>query len=123
MNGNYLLSEIRVQAAPADRSSGPTAVTLQQPIADYSQTSYGGWPVGAALDGQPATAWSIDPAEGRPHAALFHTVSMPDAAGDTELTVELVQGDREHTLGRFRLWATATPRPPCQPATVPPHGM
>ena len=53
VNGNYQLSEIRVHAAPADGSSAPTAVALQQPIADYSQTSHGGWPVAAAVGRRP----------------------------------------------------------------------
>ena len=31
--------------------------------------------------------------------------------GGTELSFELLQGDREHTLGRFRLWVTNVAKP------------
>jgi len=111
VNGNYQLSEFRVQAAPADRSATPAAVALRKPFADYAQTSHGGWPVAAALDGDPRTAWSIDPAEGAPHVALFPTAQPLGFASGTDLSFELLQGDREHTLGRFRLWVTNVAAP------------
>jgi hypothetical protein len=111
VNGNYQLSEIRVHAAPIDRSATPISVTLRKAIADYAQISHGGWPVTAALDGDPKTAWSIDPAEGAPHVALFETAMPLGFPGGTALSFELLQGDREHTLGRFRLWVTNVAKP------------
>ena len=111
VNGNYQLSEVRVHAAPTDRSAKPTSVTLHKPIADYAQASHGGWPIAAALDGDPKTAWSIDPAEGSPHVALFETAQPLGFMGGTALSFELLQGDREHTLGRFRLWVTNVAKP------------
>ncbi|MBM4089488.1 MAG: hypothetical protein FJ276_08675, partial [Planctomycetes bacterium] len=111
VNGNYQLSEIRVHAAPTDRSATPHFVTLHKPIADYAQASHGGWPIAAALDGDPKTAWSIDPAEGSPHVALFETTQPLGFTGGTTLSLELLQGDREHALGRFRLWVTDVAEP------------
>lgn len=111
VNGNYQLTEFRLQAAPVDGSAAPASKTLKNPIADCSQASHGGWPIAAALDGDPKTAWSIDPLEGSPHAAIFETAQPLGFASGTRLSFELLQGDREHTLGRFRLWATHAAKP------------
>jgi hypothetical protein len=110
-NGNFQLSELSVTAAPWDGSAPGAPVVLRDAEADYSQTGYGGWPVAAAIDGNPATAWSIDPAEGAPHVALFRTTTPVGSPGSTRLTVRIAQGEREHTLGRFRLFVTNAAAP------------
>jgi hypothetical protein len=111
VNGNYQLSEVRLQASSGDGSTAPVPVSLHKPLADYSQTSHGAWPITAALDGDPKTAWSIDPAEGSPHVAMFETAQPLEVASGTLLSFEFLQGDREHTLGRFRLWSTDAQKP------------
>ena len=111
VNGNFQLAEMRLRAAPVKESAPPAVVGLRQPMADFEQTSYGGWPIVAVLDGDTRTAWSIDPAEGAPHVAVFPTGEPLGFAAGTELTFELVQGDREHTLGRFRLAVTRVAEP------------
>jgi hypothetical protein len=109
VNGNFMLVELRLKAGPAD---GPSvAVALRDPVADFEQTSHGGWPVAATLDGNPKTGWSIDPQEGAPHAALFRTAAPVGPGGGTVLTVEIDTGEREHSLGRLRLWVTAAEKP------------
>ena len=70
-NGNFALRELSVALATRLGSeSAEVYVTdaplaLRNPAASYSQLSYGGWPVAAAIDGDPKTAWSIDPREGK----------------------------------------------------------
>jgi hypothetical protein len=103
VNGNFSVTGIRVKACPRGKPDQAVAVTLKNPKADFAQESYGGWPVTAALDGDPKTGWSIDPEEGQPHEAVFETEQPVGLEGGTTLTVELDQGDREHSLGRFRL--------------------
>ena len=89
------------------------ALALRNPQADFSQDSYGGWPIAAALDDDPATGWSIDPEEGRAHEAVFGIESPVGIDGGATLVVELDQGERGHSLGRFRLSVTAAkPAPP-----------
>jgi hypothetical protein len=91
-------------------------VTLRNPKADFSQTGHGGWPVSAAIDGDPKTGWAIDPEEGAPHMAIFETGKPVGFEGGTVLTFRLAQGDREHSIGRLRLSVTAAKPPLSLPA-------
>ena len=101
------------KAWPRGHAAAATAVVLRNPVADFSQESYGGWPVAAAIDGDPKTGWSIDPMEGLLHTAIFHLQQPAGVTGGTTLQFTLQQGGAapEHQLGRFRLSAT-TAKPP-----------
>jgi hypothetical protein len=113
VNGNFMLNDLRVEASPQSGTAGGTSVPVQlrNAKADFSQDSHGGWPVAAAIDNNPQTGWSIDPAEGLPHAAVFETDKPIGFPGGTRLTFTLRHGEREHNLGRFRLAVTAA-KPP-----------
>jgi len=111
-NGNFVLSEFSVRAAPLAEASRLMPVALQNAVADFSQESYGGWPVAAALDGNPATGWQIHPEEGQEHEAIFEAREPVSFPGGVKLVFILEQATpAEHTLGRFRLSATAA-KPP-----------
>ncbi|MGA0040884.1 MAG: DUF1553 domain-containing protein, partial [Pirellulales bacterium] len=128
-NGNFVLSEIRLEVHAADGSV--TAVPLANPSATYEQTGaagenpYGKWAVAAAIDGDakgPTWGWAVMEQVGRPHAAVFETVdalSLPEGAA---LVVHLDQNldNPHHTIGCFRLAATAAPRPVAAADAVPP---
>jgi hypothetical protein len=116
-NGNFALSEFNVTASPNGGSADADTKTirLQKPSASYSQESFGGWPVAAAIDGDPKTAWSIDPREGETQTAVFETaepVELPDG-GTLRFTLDqgYREGSADHTIGRFRLSVT-TAKPP-----------
>ena len=111
VNGNFILNEFRVKASPQNDPSAAVSVRLRNPAADFFQTSHGGWPAAAAIDGDASTGWSIDPAEGVAHVALFETEKPVDFDGGTNFLFALDQGEREHTLGRFRISATGA-KPP-----------
>ena len=113
VNGNYCLAGLRVQVHPRGKPEQAVAVTLRNPQADFAQESFGGWPVAAVLDNNPATGWSIDPEEARPHEAVFEFVKPVGYEGGTTFVVELDQGMNAHSLGRFRLSVTSA-------QTVPP---
>jgi len=100
---------------PARRAggSGPREATesgfsfRRETRADFSQESYGGWPIAAALDGDPKTGWSVDPLEGKPHLAVFEAEKPVGFPGGTMLEFVLQQGSPvDHNLGRLRLSAT-----------------
>jgi len=115
-NGNFALREFLVTAEPRRGQAAPAPVGLHRPAADFSQTGHGGFPIAGAIDGDPRTAWSIDPQEGFPHAAIFETKAPFGVAGGTALTFKLEQGylpplPGGHTIGRLRLSVTAA-RPP-----------
>ena len=105
-NGNFQLSDFRLEAARVGKLEQSAAVALKHAKADYSQTSHGGWPIEAAIDGDPRTAWSIDPLEGERHVAVFELGSAIESEVGAVLTVKLTQGERQHCLGRFRLSVT-----------------
>ena len=108
VNGNLALHGLRLFAGPG---SGSTPIAFAGAAADFEQAGYGGWPVSAAIDGNPKTGWSLDPCEGVPHVALFRTARpFGDPAG-TALTLEVEMGDRGHALGKFRVWVTSAPDP------------
>ncbi len=122
-NGNQVLNELRVTAAPKgapaksqlgepQRASGglPQLVVLEHAQADYSQP---GWDVSGAIDGDPATGWALDQQEGRDHVAIFECHDAVGFPGGTLLTFTLEQNfqDGLHELGKFRLSATTAKHP------------
>lgn len=112
VNGNFMLNDFRVETVPKNEPKAkPVAVVLRNPQADFSQQSHGGWPIAAAIDADPKTGWSIDPAEGLPHVAVFETEKPIAFPGGARLVFTLRHGEREHNLGRIRL-AVTTARPP-----------
>ena len=106
-NGNFALSEFTVTAAPVGKPADARPLRLHKPAASFSQGTYGGWPVAAAIDGDPKTAWSIDPCEGQSHTAIFELPArlVRIRGRRTTLTLTLDQGYKEgpadHTIGRF----------------------
>jgi hypothetical protein len=104
-NGNFVLSEIHLHA-------GSRELRFDSAVADYSQGSYGGWPVSAAIDGNRQTGWQVDPEEGSPHQAIFMLSEPAEIPADGALGVILEQATpRDHTLGRFRLSVTSAANP------------
>jgi hypothetical protein len=110
-NGNFSLLEFRLARTPAEAPAALLPVPLTHALASYEQQSHGGWPVAAAIDGIPKTGWSIDPHEGRQHEAVFELATPVDTAAGSLLTFSLEMGDRQHTVGRFRLAVTTAPQP------------
>jgi hypothetical protein len=104
-NGNFVLSELRVTAAPQSDPSKAQPVELTSASADFSQE---GWPVANAIDGNSATGWAIMPSFGKRHAAAFALKSPVKFDGGAILTFTLDQQypDGKHLLGKFRLSAT-----------------
>jgi hypothetical protein len=119
INGNFQLTDFRVEAARIGKPEQSTAVGVTSAKADFSQTSHGGWPIEAAIDDDPRTAWSIDPLEGEPHVAVFGLAKPIESEDGTVLTVKLAQGERQHGIGRFRLSVTDTAPPVSLPFVHP----
>jgi hypothetical protein len=120
-NGNFVLTEVIVRCRRAG-AAGAEPVALQNPSASHEQTSaaekhpYGRWAIASAIDGDAKGAefgWAILDSVGRAHEAVFELADAIAAAEGGELSIELVQshGQGGHNLGRFRLSATASPKP------------
>jgi hypothetical protein len=107
-NGNFVLTEFKVAAAPKG-SSGLKPVFLERPTAGFEQAQF---PIVGTLDGASHTGWAISPAVGLAHEAIFE--SRGDVGFDVgtklQVTLEMQYGGR-HLLGRFRVSTTTSPRP------------
>jgi len=107
--GRPCVRNLRITAAPASDLTAGKPVALQGGVADYSQDGY---PVTAAIDGDPNTGWAVNGQPGRPHVAVFETAADTGVPGGTVLSLVLEQGfGGQHTLGRFRVSVTTAPRP------------
>ncbi len=113
-NGNFVLTELTVEATPANEPTKTNRVVLKNASADYSQK---GFDVAAAIDGTDTnkTGWAVDDGPGRRNrsrVAVFETAETVGFASGTILTFTLKQiHGGEHALGRFRLSATAGVKP------------
>ena len=121
-NGNLALAEMALDAAPRGDESAAKREVFARALADYSQSSHGGWSVAGAIDGDPRTAWSIFPQVNRPHTAVLETREPFGVPGGTVLTFSLQQGyvsaSPDHTIGKLRLAVTTDPLPFEQPEGI-----
>jgi len=107
VNGNFALTKLRVFETPSRE------LTIRAAESDFSQTSFGGWPISAAIDEDPKTGWSIHPEVGQPHAAVFRFDHALNVASPLKVVIE--QGENGHNLGRFRI-STTTDAVPALPS-------
>src|SRR5262245_8634469 len=108
-NGNFVLHEFVVKAAPGSRPADAKSVGLHKAQADFSQE---GWAVAGAIDSNPASGWAVLPQFGKPHSALFEVKDAVKNEKGTTFTVTLsMQYGQKHTIGKFRLSATSDKEP------------
>ena len=95
---NFVVSEFTLERLEGDVA---TPVKLANPRADFSQD---GWPVAAAIDGDPKTGWAVSPRFRERHAAIFEFAEPMTLTGETTFRVTITQnyGNRL-TLADFRL--------------------
>lgn len=119
-NGNFVLSEFVVKRTIGDTIE--EAVPLQNATATYEQIGaadanpYKKWAVAAAIDGDvkgKTWGWAILEKVGQPQVAVFETAKDLAGGDGSRLIIELQQNldNPRHTIGRFRISATTTPRP------------
>ena len=113
-DGNIVLSEFEVYAAPKSKPDQKTKLSLFNAQADFSQNGY---LVASAINGKVVAqgdGWALAPQTGKSHVASFDIQS--NAATDykeTILTFVLKQqySSNTHSIGRFRLSATNSAGP------------
>jgi len=117
-NGNFVLHELKLAAAPKAEPDKPQPVPLQNAVADHSQGSY---PVAGIIDGNPGTGWAMLPQVGQAHFAVLETRDdiRHEAGTWLHFTLEHDFGG-QHTIGRFRVSVTTAPRPLRDGRTPPP---
>jgi len=121
-NGNFVLTEIEVSRTTTatsgegeDLKLGSASATFEQKHAG-DKTPSGRWSAEGAIDGDvkdPKLGWAVLEEAGKPQHAVFETGKEGGQGGGGRLTFVLRQnhGAGSHTLGRFRLSVTSSPRP------------
>ena len=116
-NGNFVVTELTVSAAPLDGYDGNVdslkKLPLQNARADFEQNDY---PAAEAIDGTSpgsGNGWAVSPRTGRTHWAVFETKADPAGEGRSALRVRIEHDydDGKHALARFRLSLTRGARP------------
>ncbi len=103
-NGNFVLTELEVKAAPVADPAAVKPVKFARGTVDYTQA---GFAAEQLFDGKQNDqgGWAINPQEGVPHWAALQLAEPVGFDGGTELTIVLHQfhNAEDHRLGRFRL--------------------
>jgi WD40 repeat protein/mono/diheme cytochrome c family protein len=112
-DGNFVLSELQIAAAPKSAPKQSKPIGLQNPLADFSQE---GFEVAKAADGDAndvGSGWAVSPITGITHWATFETKEPVGQPGGTVLTIRLHHkfAGNVYQLGRFRLSVTRQPKP------------
>ncbi|MFO0798779.1 MAG: DUF1553 domain-containing protein [Gemmataceae bacterium] len=111
-NGNFVLNEFKLsyQKAGKDNDAKPAVVRLTGGQATVQQD---GFPVGNAVDNNPATGWAVGNGVSNNQAALFKFQSpVPAVAEGVTFTATLDQRfGTSHVVGKFRLSVTSDANP------------
>jgi mono/diheme cytochrome c family protein len=103
--GNFILDEFGVNAAPKDTADAKLAgVSLSKATADWEQQYYR---AEHAIDRNPKTGWAIAPRIGERHFLIVQTKEPTGFAGGTRLGFRFDHyHGNSHTIGRMRISVT-----------------
>jgi len=112
-DGNFVLTELELMWAPADKPKEQKKLKLEKAKADFSQGNYA---VATAIDGKLAptsNGWAIAPQMNKPHQASFEIKDAPKHDGPILLTIIMKQefSGSNWQLGKFR-WSTTDGKKP-----------
>lgn len=110
--GNFVLSELRVEASPLADVTKLKKVAVDRAVADHAQKSF---EIERAIDGDDKTGWAIDmpglALHGVDRCAVFLPQEKISHEDGTRLKISLVQhGGPNLSLGRFRVMMTNADR-------------
>lgn len=104
-NGNFVLSEFRVDFTKLGAKDKAKPAKLGRPQATFSQE---GFNIAAAIDNNPATGWAVSPQSGKSQIAVFEVGNKFGFQEGTLVTFTLSQqfAGKDHNIGKFRLSLT-----------------
>ena len=111
LDGNFVINELRLLAAPKGDPSKSQPVALENALADFSQ---GGFNIAQLLDGkvEPGNGWAISPNPGVIHWSTFEIKEPLSIPGGASLTIQLEHKYlKGYMPGRFRLSVTKLAKP------------
>ena len=106
INGNFVLSSLRVSFLPEGAKAKPRQLILDQAKADFNQVEFS---PGTVLDPSGSVGWAVYPEMGKRHVLVLNLKEPIPAGKRGTLTVTL-EGKHpadQHILGRFRLSGTS----------------
>lgn len=100
-NGNFALSELKIEARPSGTDTPWEKIKLINARATFEQI---GLPVSAAIDENQTSAWAIDPKFGQDHAAIFTNGNIRNSPSgwDTRWTLKF-NNNTGHGIGHIRI--------------------
>ena len=112
-DGNFVLTELELMWAPADKPKEQKKLKLEKAKADFSQGNYA---VATAIDGKRAptnNGWAIAPQMNKPHQASFEIKEAPKHDGPILVTIIMKQEftGSNWQLGKFRWSITDSKKP------------
>lgn len=108
-NGNFALTNFKVEVRPDDGTDAKTAVKLANPRATIEQP---GLPVSNAIDDDMKSAWAVGEPYGKDHSAIFDFEAPVGLPNGTVFTFTLdFQSNTKHSIGRPRISITTAPSP------------
>ncbi len=109
VNGNFVLSNLRLTVAPLDNLAAGKLIALRGGEADFNQE---GFNVTGAVDADAKSGWACSGQNGKHHVAVFETAEDFGAPTGAAVSIVLEQPyGQQHTIGKFRILATTAPRP------------
>jgi hypothetical protein len=107
-NGNFVLTEVEVEAVAADEKSMRVKLTAAE--ADFSQPNY---PVASAIDGKADTGWAVAGHEQPADRTAVFTFAEPVGGAGTKLAITLKHDSQfaGHNIGKFRVSLTTAEKP------------
>jgi len=100
-NGNFALTDLEVEVRPDGTQETWKKLRLSNPAATFEQK---GFPVSGSIDGNPSTAWAIDPEFGKDHAAIFEVQDAPTSTKGWQLRWTLkFNNNTGHGIGNIRV--------------------
>jgi hypothetical protein len=109
-DGNFLLSKVLLFRSHDDEKAMKEPVEFESAAASAEQA---GHTAASLLTSAKDAGWSLPPGAGRPAVLTLRArekFSARDASGLT-IVLEQKSPQAQHTLGRFRIWATSNPNP------------
>lgn len=101
-NGNFVLTELVVEAAPVDAPKKFAKIKIESAAADYEQKNF---PVSQAIDGERKgnSGWAVDGNLKRENRTATFSLAEPVPAGSPIRVSMIFKFGRSHQIGRFRI--------------------
>lgn len=108
VNGNFVLSEVKAELL---RGKTQVPLSFKASMADHSQASY---PAKNAIDGDTKTGWAVEGQlriENRRLILVLSDTLKPKPGDRLRIQLQHASQFAKHSIGRFRLSTTDSPRP------------